>query len=75
MHLSNESLLVVIIVGVVAGWLAGKLVRGTGFGIIGEHFCRMIGGFIPRPIFAILRESWPSQSSIHSPTPSPTIRA
>ena len=35
MHLSNESLLVIIIVGIVAGWLAGQIVRGGGFGLIG----------------------------------------
>ncbi len=46
MHLSNESLLVIIIVGVVAGWLAGKLVRGTGFGIIGDLLVGVVGAFI-----------------------------
>ena len=25
-----------IIVGIIAGWLAGKLVRGAGFGMIGD---------------------------------------
>jgi uncharacterized membrane protein YeaQ/YmgE (transglycosylase-associated protein family) len=36
MHMSNESLLVILLVGLVAGWLAGKVVRGAGFGIIGD---------------------------------------
>jgi uncharacterized membrane protein YeaQ/YmgE (transglycosylase-associated protein family) len=27
MHLSNESLIVIVIVGIVAGWLAGNIVR------------------------------------------------
>ena len=36
MHLSNQSLLVIIIVGIVAGWLAGRVVRGAGFGILGD---------------------------------------
>ena len=31
MHMSNESLLVVLFVGLVAGWLAGQIVRGAGF--------------------------------------------
>ena len=30
MHLSNQSLFVILLVGIVAGWLAGKAVRGTG---------------------------------------------
>jgi len=29
--MSGESLLVILFVGVVAGWLAGQIVRGTGF--------------------------------------------
>jgi uncharacterized membrane protein YeaQ/YmgE (transglycosylase-associated protein family) len=36
MHLSNESLLVILVVGIVAGWLAGQIVRGGGFGLIGD---------------------------------------
>ena len=32
MRISNESLLVILVVGLVAGWLAGKIVRGAGFG-------------------------------------------
>jgi uncharacterized membrane protein YeaQ/YmgE (transglycosylase-associated protein family) len=31
MHISNEGLLVILFVGLVAGWLAGKVVRGAGF--------------------------------------------
>jgi len=46
MHLSNQSLLVIIIVGIVAGWLAGKVVRGAGFGIIGDLLVGIIGAFI-----------------------------
>ncbi len=30
MHLNTESLLVILLVGVVAGWLAGQIVRGAG---------------------------------------------
>ena len=46
MHMSNESLLVTLIVGIVAGWLAGKIVRGAGFGIIGDLLVGIIGAFI-----------------------------
>ena len=46
MHMSSESLLVIIVVGVVAGWLAGKIVQGTGFGIIGDLIIGIIGAFI-----------------------------
>ena len=45
-HLSNESLLVILIVGLVAGWLAGKIVRGAGFGLIGDLIVGIVGAFI-----------------------------
>ena len=46
MHLSNESLLVILFVGLVAGWLAGQIVRGAGFGLIGDLVIGIIGAFI-----------------------------
>jgi uncharacterized membrane protein YeaQ/YmgE (transglycosylase-associated protein family) len=44
--MSNESLLVILFVGLVAGWLAGLLVRGSGFGLIGDLVIGVIGAFI-----------------------------
>ena len=46
MHLSNESLLAIIVVGIVAGWLAGRLVAGGGFGLIGDLVLGVLGAFI-----------------------------
>ena len=46
MHLSNESLLVVIVVGVIAGWLAGKVMRGSGFGLIGDLVVGLLGAVV-----------------------------
>src|SRR5258706_14925632 len=46
MHVSNESLLVILLVGVVAGWLASHLVQGTGLGLIGDVAIGVIGAFI-----------------------------
>ena len=46
MHLSNESILVILLVGLVAGWLAGKIVRGTGFGLIGDIVIGIVGAFV-----------------------------
>jgi uncharacterized membrane protein YeaQ/YmgE (transglycosylase-associated protein family) len=45
-HMSNESLLVILAVGLVAGWLAGQIVRGAGFGLIGDLIIGIIGAFI-----------------------------
>ena len=46
MHISNEGILVVLFVGLVAGWLAGKIVRGTGFGIIGDILVGIAGALL-----------------------------
>ena len=46
MSMSNESLLVILFVGVVAGWLAGHIVQGTGFGLVGDMIIGIIGAFI-----------------------------
>ena len=46
MHLSNQSLLVIIIVGIVAGWLAGRVMEGGGFGLIGDLLVGLVGAFI-----------------------------
>ncbi len=46
MHLSNESLLVILFVGLVAGWLAGQIVRGAGFGIVGDIIIGVVGAFL-----------------------------
>ena len=46
MYLSNQSLLVIIVVGIVAGWLAGTVMRGGGFGLIGDLVIGLLGAFI-----------------------------
>ena len=46
MHMSSESLLVILFVGLVAGWLAGQIVQGTGFGLIGDVIIGILGAFI-----------------------------
>jgi uncharacterized membrane protein YeaQ/YmgE (transglycosylase-associated protein family) len=46
MHMSSESLLIVLAVGLIAGWLAGQIMQGTGFGIIGDIVIGVVGAFI-----------------------------
>jgi len=41
-----ESLIVLIIVGAIAGWLAGQIVKGMGFGLIGNIVVGIVGAFI-----------------------------
>jgi uncharacterized membrane protein YeaQ/YmgE (transglycosylase-associated protein family) len=51
MVLSNESILVILFVGLIAGWLAGKIVRGTGFGIIGDILVGIAGALVAALLF------------------------
>ena len=46
MRLSGEGLLVILLVGLVAGWLAGRIVAGGGFGLIGDTAIGIVGALI-----------------------------
>ncbi|MBB6413307.1 GlsB/YeaQ/YmgE family stress response membrane protein [Mesorhizobium sangaii] len=46
-----ESLLVFIIIGAIAGWLAGLIVSGFGFGLIGNIIVGIVGAFIAGWLF------------------------
>ena len=46
-----ESLLVLLIVGAIAGWLAGQIVRGFGFGLIGNIIVGIVGAVIAGWLF------------------------
>ncbi|MBN8935105.1 MAG: GlsB/YeaQ/YmgE family stress response membrane protein [Rhizobiales bacterium] len=41
-----EAIIVILIIGAVAGWLAGQLVQGMGFGLIGNIVVGIVGAFI-----------------------------
>lgn len=44
--LAPESLLAWIVIGAIAGWLAGLLVKGYGFGLIGNIIIGILGAGI-----------------------------
>jgi len=46
MNLDMQSLLILIVVGIVAGWLAGVIVRGYGLGLVGNLVVGVIGAFL-----------------------------
>lgn len=46
-----ESLLVFLIVGAVAGWLAGQVVKGYGFGLLGNIVVGVVGALIAGFLF------------------------
>ena len=41
-----ESLLVILLIGAIAGWLAGQIVQGTGFGLVADIALGIVGAFI-----------------------------
>jgi len=44
--ISLESLLVILIIGAIAGWLAGVVMKGGGFGLLGDIVVGIIGAFV-----------------------------
>jgi uncharacterized membrane protein YeaQ/YmgE (transglycosylase-associated protein family) len=48
------NLLWFLIVGLIAGWLAGVLVKGGGFGVIGDIVVGVVGAFIGGFLFSTL---------------------
>jgi uncharacterized membrane protein YeaQ/YmgE (transglycosylase-associated protein family) len=55
-----ESLLVFLIIGAIAGWLAGQIVKGYGFGLLGNIVVGIVGAFIAGLIFPRLGISFGS---------------
>ena len=41
-----ESLVIFLLIGAVAGWIAGQVVKGGGFGLIGDIVVGNLGAFI-----------------------------
>ena len=46
MYLSTEGIVIILVVGLIAGWLAGKIVHGAGFGLIGNIAIGIVGALI-----------------------------
>ena len=46
-----SEILIWIIVGAIAGWLAGLVVRGSGFGLLGDIIVGIVGAFIAGWLF------------------------
>ena len=49
-----EHWLYVIIIGGVAGWLAGQIMNGTGFGLLADIIIGIVGSFIGSWVFSLL---------------------
>ncbi|WP_246037054.1 GlsB/YeaQ/YmgE family stress response membrane protein [Thalassotalea litorea] len=52
--METQSLILFLIIGGVAGWLAGLLMKGGGFGLIGNIIVGIIGAVIGGYVFGLL---------------------
>jgi uncharacterized membrane protein YeaQ/YmgE (transglycosylase-associated protein family) len=41
-----ESVIIWLVVGAIAGWLAGVIMRGFGFGVVGNIVVGIVGAFL-----------------------------
>lgn len=48
------SLIAFLIIGALAGWFAGQLIKGSGFGLFGNMVIGVIGSFIGGFAFRLL---------------------
>lgn len=49
------DLLWFLLIGLVAGWLAGTIMKGSGFGLIGDLVIGVIGALLGGFLFGLLR--------------------
>lgn len=49
-----QTLLIILAIGAVAGWLAGVIMKGSGFGLLGDIVVGIIGAFIGSFLFGLL---------------------
>lgn len=54
MEMSPGGILAWLLVGLIAGWLAGQFMRGGGFGLIGDIVMGVVGAFVGGLLFAFL---------------------
>jgi len=52
MNMEPGGIIAWLVVGLIAGWLAGQFMRGGGYGIIGDIIVGVIGAFIGGFIFS-----------------------
>ena len=54
MALEPGGLIAWLVVGLIAGWLAGQFMRGGGYSLVGDIVIGVIGAFIGVFVFSIL---------------------
>ena len=54
MNLEPGGLIAWLVVGLVAGWLAGQFMKGGGYGLVGDIVLGIIGAFVGGFLFSLL---------------------
>lgn len=52
--IEGDSLLWFLIIGIAAGWLAGQVTHGGGFGLVGDLVVGVVGAFVGRYLANLL---------------------
>ncbi|HET9709977.1 MAG TPA: GlsB/YeaQ/YmgE family stress response membrane protein [Gemmatimonadales bacterium] len=52
--MQGTNLLYFLLIGLAAGWLAGKVMKGSGYGLIGDLIIGVVGAFLGGWIFGLL---------------------
>jgi len=52
--METDSLLMVLIIGCLAGWLSGKILKGKGFGLVGNIVVGIVGALVGGFLFGLL---------------------
>jgi len=51
MNIDPTALVIWLLIGAIAGWLAGQIMKGGGFGLVGDIIIGIIGAFIAGELF------------------------
>jgi len=54
MNLEPGGLIAWLVVGLVAGWLAGQFMKGGGYGLVGDIVIGIVGAFVGGLLFTLL---------------------
>jgi uncharacterized membrane protein YeaQ/YmgE (transglycosylase-associated protein family) len=50
----TQSLILFLVIGILAGFLAGKIMKGSGFGVLGDLVIGVVGAFLGGWLFSLL---------------------
>ncbi|MDP9271920.1 MAG: GlsB/YeaQ/YmgE family stress response membrane protein [Chloroflexota bacterium] len=54
MTLEPGGIIAWLVVGLIAGWLAGQVMKGGGFGLVGDIVVGLIGAFVGGLVFSLI---------------------